>query len=212
MNAALLGLSPVCSARLRRREERREMPVDLSQWSGALALHEVEENPTVPLVVKYGSLEIDELGKVFTPTQVQNRPTSVEWDGCDPSKLYTLALTDPDAPSRKDPKFREWHHFLVVNMKGNDVSSGCVLSDYVGSGPPRGTGLHRYVWLVYEQPGSLSCSEKESSRSRHLGRNTTWALRWREPATRQSGTTTSPNCTNSWPESRNTTKVQYKEL
>lgn len=25
-------------------------------------------------------------------------------------------------------------------MKGNDVSSGCVLSDYVGSGPPKGTG------------------------------------------------------------------------
>uniref|UniRef100_A0A8C0VKA6 Uncharacterized protein n=1 Tax=Cyanistes caeruleus TaxID=156563 RepID=A0A8C0VKA6_CYACU len=56
--------------------------------------------------VKYGSVEIDELGKVLTPTQVQHRPTSIEWDGCDPQKLYTLVLTDPDAPSRKDPKFR----------------------------------------------------------------------------------------------------------
>lgn len=44
-------------------------------------------------------------------------------------------------------------------MKGNDVSSGCVMSDYVGSGPPKGTGLHRYVWLVYEQSGNLSCTE-----------------------------------------------------
>ncbi|XP_010070692.1 PREDICTED: phosphatidylethanolamine-binding protein 1, partial [Pterocles gutturalis] len=76
---------------------------------------------------------------------VQHRPTSIEWDGCDPQKLYTLVLTDPDAPSRKDPKFREWHHFLVTNMKGNNVGSGTVLSDYVGSGPPKGTGLHRYV-------------------------------------------------------------------
>lgn len=25
-------------------------------------------------------------------------------------------------------------------MKGNDVSSGCVMSDYVGSGPPKDTG------------------------------------------------------------------------
>lgn len=86
-------------------------------------------------------------------------------------------MTDPDAPSRKDPKFRyvvrdqsaifivselnqrlqvririlkstiivafnlrEWHHFLVVNMKGNDISSGCVMSDYIGAGPPKGTG------------------------------------------------------------------------
>lgn len=24
---------------------------------------------------------------------------------------------------------------------------------------PLPAGLHRYVWLVYEQPGSLSCSE-----------------------------------------------------
>ncbi|KAI3372581.1 hypothetical protein L3Q82_023054 [Scortum barcoo] len=136
------------------------MPADLSQWTGALALQEVEEKPAKPLTVKYDSVEVDELGKVLTPTQVQNRPTCIEWEGCDPSKLYTLALTDPDAPSRKDPKFREWHHFLVVNMKGNDVSSGSVMSDYVGSGPPKGTGLHRYVWLVVrKQPGSLSCTE-----------------------------------------------------
>ncbi|KAA8592534.1 hypothetical protein FQN60_017989 [Etheostoma spectabile] len=117
-----------------------KMPVDLSQWTGPLALPEVEEKPAQPLTVEYESVEIDELGKVLTPTQVQNRPTCLEWEGCDSSKL-------------------EWHHFLVVNMKGNDVSSGCVLSDYVGSGPPKGTGLHRYVWLVYEQPGSLSCTE-----------------------------------------------------
>ncbi|XP_028313473.1 phosphatidylethanolamine-binding protein 1 [Gouania willdenowi] len=135
------------------------MPADLSEWSGSLALQEVEDKPAQPLTVKYGSVEIDELGKVLTPTQVQHRPTCLEWEGCDVTKLYTLALTDPDAPSRKEPKFREWHHFLVVNMKGNDVSSGTVLSDYVGSGPPKGTGLHRYVWLVYEQSSSLSCSE-----------------------------------------------------
>ncbi|XP_072520738.1 phosphatidylethanolamine-binding protein 1 [Salminus brasiliensis] len=135
------------------------MPVDINQWSGALALTEVDEKPAKPLTVKYGSLEIDELGKVVTPTQVQNRPTLIDWEGCDPNKLYTLAMTDPDAPSRKDPKFREWHHFLVVNMKGNNVSSGCVMSDYVGAGPPNGTGLHRYLWLVYEQPGSVNCTE-----------------------------------------------------
>ncbi len=31
---------------------------------------------------------------------------------------------DPDAPSRKEPKFREWHHYLVVNIPGTDVSKG----------------------------------------------------------------------------------------
>lgn len=46
------------------------MSVDLSQWTGPLALQEVEEKPAKPLTVKYGSVEIDELGKVLTPTQV----------------------------------------------------------------------------------------------------------------------------------------------
>ncbi|KAF6082445.1 phosphatidylethanolamine binding protein 1 [Phyllostomus discolor] len=99
------------------------MPVDIGQWSGPLSLQEVEERPQHPLQVKYTGVEIDELGKVLTPTQVKNRPTSIAWDGLNASKLYTLVLTDPDAPSRKDPKYREWHHFLVVNMKGNDIGS-----------------------------------------------------------------------------------------
>uniref|UniRef100_A0A8C2MPJ6 Phosphatidylethanolamine-binding protein 1 n=1 Tax=Cricetulus griseus TaxID=10029 RepID=A0A8C2MPJ6_CRIGR len=155
------------------------MPADISQWSGPLSLQEVDERPQHALRVAYAGVEVDELGKVLTPTQVKNRPSSISWDGLDPGKLYTLVLTDPDAPSRKDPKFREWHHFLVVNMKGNDISSGKVLSDYVGSGPPSGTdapglrvaletpkwmfytliSLHRYVWLVYEQDKPLNCDE-----------------------------------------------------
>ena len=100
--------------------------------------------------------EVDELGKALLPTQVKKRPSSTSWDGLDPGKLYTLVRTDPDAPSRKDPKFRVWHHFLVVNMKGNDVSSGRGLSDYVGSGLPRGTGLHLYDWLVCMQDKPLN--------------------------------------------------------
>eukprot|EP00069_Balaena_mysticetus_P000780 bmy_03604T0 len=43
-------------------------------------------------------------------------------------------------------------------MKGNDISSGTVLSDYVGSGPPKGTGLHHCIWLVYEDR-PLKCDE-----------------------------------------------------
>lgn len=52
-------------------------------------------------------------------------------------------FTDPDAPSRKEPKFREWHHWLVGNIPENKVAEGETLSEYVGSGPPQGTGKHR---------------------------------------------------------------------
>ncbi|XP_054852564.1 phosphatidylethanolamine-binding protein 1-like [Eublepharis macularius] len=135
------------------------MQLELSQWNGALSLGEAEEKPAHPLRVCYGALEIEGLGQVLTPTQVQNCPTSIAWNGCDPQKLYSLILTDLDVPSRGNPELREWHHFLVTNMKGNDISSGCVLSEYVGSAPAKDTGLHRYVWLVYEQPQQLTCDE-----------------------------------------------------
>ncbi|XP_053135293.1 phosphatidylethanolamine-binding protein 1-like [Hemicordylus capensis] len=133
----------------------------LSAWDGPpLSLGEADEKPAQLLRVHYGgALELAGLGQLLTPTQVQSRPTSLEWAGSDAQKLYTLILTDLDVPSRADPKLREWHHFLVVNMKGSNLDSGCVLSDYVGSAPAKGTGLHRYVWLVYEQPGHLTCNE-----------------------------------------------------
>lgn len=49
---------------------------------------------------------------------------------------------------------------MVGNIPGGDISKGEVLSDYVGSGPPQGTGLHRYVFLIYEQSGKLNFDEK----------------------------------------------------
>lgn len=49
-------------------------------------------------------------------------------------------LTDPDAPSRQNPKLREWRHWLVVNIPGSEVSKGQTISDYNGPSPPKGTG------------------------------------------------------------------------
>ena len=65
-------------------------------------------------------------------------------------------LPDPDAPSRKDPKFREWHHWLVGNIPGNKVSEGDTLSEYVGSGPPKGTGTYE-VCRYYEPLSVFMC-------------------------------------------------------
>jgi phosphatidylethanolamine-binding protein (PEBP) family uncharacterized protein len=59
---------------------------------------------------------------------------------------------DPDAPSRKDPKIREFLHWLVVNIPGENLNKGDTLAAYVGSGPPQGTDLHRYVFVTYKQP------------------------------------------------------------
>lgn len=73
----------------------------------------------------------------------------------DKEKLYTLIMSDPDAPSRAEPKFREFFHWGVINIPGSDISAGREIVGFIGSGPPRGTGLHRYVFVVYEQSGLI---------------------------------------------------------
>jgi len=60
-------------------------------------------------------------------------------------------MFDPDAPSRQDPKYGPWLHWLSVNVPGSDLAQGDNLAQYVGAGPPQGTGLHRYVVLAYKQ-------------------------------------------------------------
>ncbi|XP_014482061.1 PREDICTED: protein D2-like isoform X2 [Dinoponera quadriceps] len=135
----------------------------LSSMAQALQTHEVvpdvvDKVPADVLNVTYPNNLVVEIGKVLTPTQVKNQP-EVQWSG-EADVYYTLCMTDPDAPSRKEPKFREWHHWLVGNIPESDVSKGEVLSQYVGSGPPQGTGLHRYVFLLYKQPGKLTFDEK----------------------------------------------------
>ncbi|EDV99116.1 GH13213 [Drosophila grimshawi] len=118
----------------------------------------IAKAPKCSVSVEYdGGISV-KAGMVLTPTQVKDQPC-VKWEA-DNSKLYTLCMTDPDAPSRKDPQFREWHHWLVGNIPGSDVAKGEVLSAYVGSGPPPETGLHRYVFLVYEQRRKLDFDEK----------------------------------------------------
>nr|P31729.2 RecName: Full=OV-16 antigen; Flags: Precursor [Onchocerca volvulus] len=122
----------------------------------------VSTAPTKLVNVSYNNLTVN-LGNELTPTQVKNQPTKVSWDA-EPGALYTLVMTDPDAPSRKNPVFREWHHWLIINISGQNVSSGTVLSDYIGSGPRKGTGLHRYVFLVYKQPGSITDTQHGGNR------------------------------------------------
>ncbi len=68
-------------------------------------------------------------------------------------------MTDPDAPSRKEPTRGEIKHWLVVNIPGFQISKGETLAAYRGSGPSLGSGFHRYVFLVYKQPGILAHTE-----------------------------------------------------
>lgn len=90
------------------------------------------------------------LGNILTPTQVKNTP-KVSWDAENEQQLYTLIKTDPDAPSRQKPTYREWHHWLVVNIPGNDVNKGKTLSEYVGAGPPEKSGKNFNLFCIFKK-------------------------------------------------------------
>lgn len=115
--------------------------------------------PPNSIEISFASGAVVKGGNELTPTQVKDPPTNVSWT-TEPGALYTLCMTDPDAPSRQAPRYREWHHWLVVNIPENRIADGKTLSQYVGSGPPKGTGLHRYVYLAFKQPGPLNTTEK----------------------------------------------------
>ncbi|KAH0589897.1 Phosphatidylethanolamine-binding like protein [Termitomyces sp. J132] len=74
---------------------------------------------------------------------------------------YTLVMTDPDAPSRADPKYRQFRHWVITGLRIPPVteSSSVVKTQpsttpYRPPGPPPGSKVHRYTFLLFEEPES----------------------------------------------------------
>ncbi|NP_001087297.1 phosphatidylethanolamine binding protein 4 L homeolog precursor [Xenopus laevis] len=81
----------------------------------------------------------------------------VRYSKAQPGVKYVLIMVDSDAPSRWDPKYRYWRHWLLTDIPGWQLISGQDLtgidiSAYHRPSPPPGTGYHRYQFYLYEQP------------------------------------------------------------
>ncbi|KAM3924957.1 phosphatidylethanolamine-binding protein 4 isoform 2-T2 [Leptodactylus fuscus] len=94
----------------------------------------------------------------------------VTYSNAQEDKIYVLLMIDPDAPSRNNPRFQHWRHWLLADIQGRDLLSGKglkgrVITEYKGPSPPANTGYHRYEFLLYLQPPgsvpSLTSSEEE---------------------------------------------------
>jgi phosphatidylethanolamine-binding protein (PEBP) family uncharacterized protein len=72
----------------------------------------------------------------------------VTWKAGEADKLYTLLCTDPDAPAPNAP----WLHWLVINCKGDDPSTGTTVMSWAPPTPPPGSGIHRYQFKLFLQP------------------------------------------------------------
>ncbi|XP_034936951.1 protein D2-like [Chelonus insularis] len=116
----------------------------------------LDSAPTKEIEVKYGEQKVN-LGNEFKPTITKDIPeVHYEHEG---GVLYTLVLTDPDAPTRGYN--REFQHWLVGNIPEDKVAKGEVLTEYVGPAPPKGSGKHRYIFLLYKQnQGAITFDER----------------------------------------------------
>lgn len=82
----------------------------------------MEEHQVVPDVISVAPVEVAKVtysgglavnqGNELKPRQVKDIP-EVQWNA-DAGNFYLLCMTDPDAPSRKEPTYREWHHWCVL--------------------------------------------------------------------------------------------------
>ena len=84
----------------------------------------------------------------------------------------TLALTDPDAPSRDNPEWSQICHWIATDVKVTDPSSSSSSSPFKVSGssewkeimpykppgPPPKTGKHRYVFVALAPANGTTAS------------------------------------------------------
>lgn len=150
--------------------------------------------PRVELKVSFptSKYDVEKTGLSLTPSETAKQP-EIQYEA-ENDKLYTLMMVDPDPPSRKEPKYRHWRHWIRVNVPGDRVEQGTDVSPYIGpgrlsflwtlylhlfasfpsihpsilvcqcflvlytlpsTGPPPKTGLHRYVFLLYQQQNKI---------------------------------------------------------
>jgi len=106
-------------------------------------------NPKQEVVVKFPSGKKAALGKELSVVATLSEP-QVTWEWEDDA-FYTIIMTDPDVPSKSNPKEGEFRHWVVANIPGGDVAKGEEIQEYMAPSPPTGVGLHRYIILVYGQ-------------------------------------------------------------
>jgi len=98
------------------------------------------------------------MGQELATAVAAEPPMEFHWSG-KPDQLYTVLMVDPDAPSRSDPSMRSFLHWAIVNCPGEERDRGDTIAEYTGPAPPPGSGLHRYVFIVYQQTAKADVSK-----------------------------------------------------
>ncbi|XP_075745528.1 protein D3 [Rhipicephalus microplus] len=135
--------------------DKRQLALIAKAERSKLAPDLIETIPRGIFEAQFKSGEIA-MGNHFTPEQASSAPSGIDFPRI-AGNTYAIAMLDPDAPSKSDPKFRPILHWLVVNLDAGDTKKpvdykkGTELFQYRGPKPPMGSGPHRYAFLAYKQ-------------------------------------------------------------
>ncbi|XP_025715550.1 large ribosomal subunit protein mL38 isoform X1 [Callorhinus ursinus] len=114
--------------------------------------------PRVPLHVAYAVGEDDLvpvcLGNEVTPTEAAQAP-EVTYEA-DKGSMWTLLLTNLDGHLLEPDA--EYVHWLVTNIPGNSVAEGQETCPYLPPFPARGSGFHRFAFLLFKQDKPIDFS------------------------------------------------------
>ncbi|XP_047464589.1 39S ribosomal protein L38, mitochondrial [Mugil cephalus] len=94
-------------------------------------------------------------GNHLTPTEAASAP-QISFEAKEGS-LWTLLLTCPDEHLLDNEA--EYIHWLVGNIPGGAVQDGEELCQYMPPFPARGTGFHRYIYVLFQQEGRVNFEE-----------------------------------------------------
>ncbi|XP_057292192.1 39S ribosomal protein L38, mitochondrial-like [Hydractinia symbiolongicarpus] len=107
-------------------------------------------------------------GNIIEPKKLLQAPTSISYEAEDNS-LYSLILSNLDGHPLDSTK--EIVHWMVCNIKGNDISNGETVYNYLPPLPWKGTGFHRVAFVLYEQEDAINTSDiKPTNESSLCGR------------------------------------------
>ncbi|EIW56216.1 PEBP-like protein [Trametes versicolor FP-101664 SS1] len=127
--------------------------------------------PSVLFSVVYPNGAEVNLGNEMIVADTQDEPElrlaalNGSWDDSASEVSYTLAMLDPDAPSRDEPIYRTFRHWLITGLKSPPVTSNAAhalnalkshpaTTPYRPPGPRPNSGLHRYIFLLFQEPAS----------------------------------------------------------
>lgn len=119
--------------------------------------------PRVALHINYAhedSLIPVFFGNLLKPRECQNQPEvtfdpsfSMTGDKPETATLWTLLMTNPDGHLERENS--EYVHWMVANIPGNEVAKGETIVPYLQPFPPRGSGYHRHVFVLFKQEKRL---------------------------------------------------------